>query len=172
MPTVAELRKLCKENKVSGYSGKRKSWLLEHCGSKPAALKPAALKPAARKPAARKPAARKSAARKSAARKPAARKSAARKPAARKPAARKSAARKPAARKPAARKPAARKSSGRKSSGKLMKVVKSKAGVVYKRPSARKMYDAGRPLGTKVTYNEKTKCLKLRDNGTPFLGKC
>ena len=152
MPTVAELRKLCKENKVSGYSGKRKSWLLEHCGSKPAALKPAALKPAARKSAARKSAARKSAARKPAARKPA--------------------ARKPAARKPAARKPAARKSSSRKSSGKLMKVVKSKAGVVYKRPSARKMYDAGRPLGTKVTYNEKTKCLKLRDNGTPFLGKC
>ena len=152
MPTVAELRKLCKENKVSGYSGKRKSWLLEHCGSKPAALKPAARKPAARKPAARK--------------------SAARKPAARKPAARKPAARKPAARKSSSRKSSARKSSSRKSSGKLMKVVKSKAGVVYKRPSARKMYDAGRPLGTKVTYNEKTKCLKLRDNGTPFLGKC
>ena len=122
MPTVAELRKLCKKNKVSGYSGKRKSWLLEHCGSKPAA--------------------------------------------------RKSSGRKPAARKPAARKPAARKSSGRKSSGKLMKVVKSKAGVVYKRPSARKMYDAGRPIGTKVTYNGKTKCLKLRKDGTPFLGKC
>ena len=132
MPTVAELRKLCKKNKVSGYSGKRKSWLLEHCGSKPAARKSSGRKPAARKPAARKP----------------------------------------AARKPAARKSSGRKSSGRKSSGKLMKVVKSKAGVVYKRPSARKMYDAGRPIGTKVTYNGKTKCLKLRKDGTPFLGKC
>ena len=162
MPTVAELRKLCKKQKITGYSGKRKSWLLEHCGSKPAGRKSSGRKSSGRKSSGRKPAARK----------PAARKPVARKPAARKPAARKSSGRKPAARKPAARKPVARKSSGRKSSGKLMKVVKSKAGVVYKRPSARKMYDAGRPIGTKVSYNGKTKCLKLRGDGTPFLGKC
>ena len=137
MPTVAELRKLCKKQKITGYSGKRKSWLLEHCGSKPAGRKSSGRKSSGRKSSGRKPAARK-----------------------------------PAARKPVARKPAARKSSGRKSSGKLMKVVKSKAGVVYKRPSARKMYDAGRPIGTKVSYNGKTKCLKLRGDGTPFLGKC
>ena len=64
MPTVSELRELCKKNKVSGYSGKRKSWLLKHCGSKPATRKSSSGRKPARKPArksarksARKPAA-------------------------------------------------------------------------------------------------------------------
>ena len=31
-PTVASLRKRCKQNGVKGYSKQRKSWLLKHCG--------------------------------------------------------------------------------------------------------------------------------------------
>lgn len=40
------------------------------------------------------------------------------------------------------------------------------------RPSARAWYDNGKPVCTRTRYGGKTKCLKLKPNGSPFFGSC
>lgn len=82
---------------------------------------------------------------------------------------RKSTGRQSAARKSTARKPAVRKSAARKSAAR--KLISSNCWK-KNRPSARCLYDKGMSVGTSVHYQNKTMCLKLRQNGSPYFAPC
>ena len=52
------------------------------------------------------------------------------------------------------------------------KKFKHSDGAEGTRPSARAWYDNGKPVCTRTRYGGKTKCLKLKSNGSPFFGSC